>query len=474
MGIEKVACVTQPSWDALLVIKNREIWKHNGTCSCGKRTYLSGQCSKCIRDEASDRHRVAQEIAKDAGNEAEVELLESPPVVASTALIPSLPSGHRWHSWVHSRKAVFVTNKAIHEVAKSNDKGWIVVGREANLPDTQASIRMWKTRTDIELPTPPKSVDKPFRMVFAVRPDGGVLLVQQCVTWKNETVHTLDRKAWDPDLSLLSNSEWPQMQDALVAIWGNYKKMPVNKYVILEKWFNEAEDRVAKLFSAVMPVEVIMVAHMPGGIPRGTMAELEVKMHTKGYTAETCQDGAVFSWYNDRWDLRRVGRLGLGAEPVGLKESDWHIFLIGRKGAEQVRKLVTIVGSRWMYHDPEGDLLRAPVKLKTARNLSKKVSLVGTSDSERSRADTAPASSADPIPVHATAKEDKPWTVVKGGLVEMDQEAKEWYDKAYQKREKLAGEAREECGDTQFSRRKSQNHLVGSSKGRSSFDSTLP
>ena len=40
---------------------DRTVWEHHGVCRCGRRTYMFGQCLKCIRDEAVDRHEAQLE-----------------------------------------------------------------------------------------------------------------------------------------------------------------------------------------------------------------------------------------------------------------------------------------------------------------------------------------------------------------------------------------------------------------------------
>ena len=50
---------------------SRELWAHNGTCVCGKRTYLPSRCPSCIEQEALD---TAVEISERAEPEAAADL----------------------------------------------------------------------------------------------------------------------------------------------------------------------------------------------------------------------------------------------------------------------------------------------------------------------------------------------------------------------------------------------------------------
>ena len=35
--------------------RRTETWDHNGRCSCNRKTYLFGQCQRCVADEAAGR-----------------------------------------------------------------------------------------------------------------------------------------------------------------------------------------------------------------------------------------------------------------------------------------------------------------------------------------------------------------------------------------------------------------------------------
>ena len=60
-GVEKVRDLSFVDWQMLLGRPPREMWSHTGKCQCGRRTFLFGQCPRCIRDEALDRLSKAQE-----------------------------------------------------------------------------------------------------------------------------------------------------------------------------------------------------------------------------------------------------------------------------------------------------------------------------------------------------------------------------------------------------------------------------
>ena len=58
----------------LLEIQNRFMWEHNGDCGCGRKTYLSGQCMKCLEDDLVEKEAVEKIVHNEIADEAkEVE-----------------------------------------------------------------------------------------------------------------------------------------------------------------------------------------------------------------------------------------------------------------------------------------------------------------------------------------------------------------------------------------------------------------
>ena len=46
------------------------MWEHSGTCQCGKRSYMFGQCTLCMREEADEKLKVDKEVFEDVASEA--------------------------------------------------------------------------------------------------------------------------------------------------------------------------------------------------------------------------------------------------------------------------------------------------------------------------------------------------------------------------------------------------------------------
>ena len=54
------------------------MWDHGGKCACGRRTFLFGQCDKCARDEAQDRHQEELQRALESQEEAPDDVFADP------------------------------------------------------------------------------------------------------------------------------------------------------------------------------------------------------------------------------------------------------------------------------------------------------------------------------------------------------------------------------------------------------------
>ena len=51
----------------------RDVWEHDGLCSCGKKTYLVSRCPACIEKEAQDEVVEMQERAEAAAEDRDLE-----------------------------------------------------------------------------------------------------------------------------------------------------------------------------------------------------------------------------------------------------------------------------------------------------------------------------------------------------------------------------------------------------------------
>ena len=67
------------------------MWDHGSKCACGRRTFLFGQCDKCARDEAQERHQEELQKASEPKEEAPDDVLVDPESLAhSVEFLPGL------------------------------------------------------------------------------------------------------------------------------------------------------------------------------------------------------------------------------------------------------------------------------------------------------------------------------------------------------------------------------------------------
>lgn len=66
MKVEVVADMNSVPLDQLVSQPSELMWEHDGKCTCGRKTFLFGQCPKCLREEAAekivDRVEAAREL----------------------------------------------------------------------------------------------------------------------------------------------------------------------------------------------------------------------------------------------------------------------------------------------------------------------------------------------------------------------------------------------------------------------------
>ena len=71
LRLDAARSIEDSSIRGMLDEPSRELWDHDGTCVCGKRTYLFSRCPSCIEQEALD---TAVEISERAEPEAAADL----------------------------------------------------------------------------------------------------------------------------------------------------------------------------------------------------------------------------------------------------------------------------------------------------------------------------------------------------------------------------------------------------------------
>ncbi|CAE7299989.1 unnamed protein product, partial [Symbiodinium necroappetens] len=73
-------------WTSWLDGPRRDMWEHSGSCMCGKRTMLFGQCFRCMREEEKELSRVAEEVKEEKALSVSVlKFSSAPPASELTA-----------------------------------------------------------------------------------------------------------------------------------------------------------------------------------------------------------------------------------------------------------------------------------------------------------------------------------------------------------------------------------------------------
>ena len=73
LRLEKITSVAAVGIRGMLAEPGREVWEHDGLCSCGKKTYLFSRCPACIEKEAQDEVVEMQERADAAAESRDIE-----------------------------------------------------------------------------------------------------------------------------------------------------------------------------------------------------------------------------------------------------------------------------------------------------------------------------------------------------------------------------------------------------------------
>ena len=73
LRLEKVTSIAAVGIRGMLAEPARDVWEHDGLCSCGKKTYLFSRCPACIEKEAQDEVVEMQERAEAAAEDRDLE-----------------------------------------------------------------------------------------------------------------------------------------------------------------------------------------------------------------------------------------------------------------------------------------------------------------------------------------------------------------------------------------------------------------
>jgi hypothetical protein len=185
-----VGSIDAVPFEGLLDRQNRLLWEHNGECGCGRRTYLFGQCMKCLEDELHERRSEEQQVAFGEKEVPQVSIPGGFPYPDATAAsifpalqLPEVREGADTGAirFVHDEELLRLATEAI--VAQEwDDIGWMVVND-------------WKTGS-FDIPKY-QFTQWPFRIAFVVF-DKRIIPLQQCVDCRREIKHNVLEKHREP------------------------------------------------------------------------------------------------------------------------------------------------------------------------------------------------------------------------------------------------------------------------------------
>ena len=166
--------LAEPPLISLAREQEREVWEHDGKCSCGKRTYVFGRCTTCIEKEAADDliqgAQQREEAEKEEGEEGEL-VAEGLFALSSRPLTPTEPRSCQVHF------------KLVQNWARS----WFAAGKEGKFVELPRGLGLvagikWRAEKKLSLPELSKSQSKdlPYGISWCVHPGWIIALVHQC------------------------------------------------------------------------------------------------------------------------------------------------------------------------------------------------------------------------------------------------------------------------------------------------------
>ena len=171
------------------------MWEHQGRCPCGRRSYLFGQCSKCLQEErdakaaapAESPHEQPKEeepVALDLTCSRASLVLHRPPApsiatqAAPSLRLPDVLQTPEIKPGLQTRHVEFITASTIKIVVR--DGGGKRKGYEC--------VQEWAHNQELQLANKTKE-EYPFRIAFVVELSDDVVPLQQCTDVRFEKAH---------------------------------------------------------------------------------------------------------------------------------------------------------------------------------------------------------------------------------------------------------------------------------------------
>ena len=212
------------------------MWEHQGKCPCGRRSYLLGQCSKCLKEErelkddeeAAKAHAdIYKRICEDEAmfdledQRAEANVGSTHCCGPSKNLLPSVLPSPDVRTGTETRHVEFITDSAVKLISRDGPDGYHGKNKKGAV-----YVQEWAPHSEFDLKARAKafvaSSDYPYRIAFVIEISGDVVPLQQCTDVRFEDRHLGH---------IVKKSQWVRDPACLIGMW---EPSPVSKQ--LDDW----------------------------------------------------------------------------------------------------------------------------------------------------------------------------------------------------------------------------------------------
>ena len=345
--------------------------EHSRKCQCGRRTYLFGQCTKCLQEEhaqtkaeqgdatheeeggvpgAEDRRGGELDSSPGAGeSDAQprgARLVSGPPAGAVMRRLPGARPNPSPQRGLRTEHVLFINDTLVEKLLvckpSSRDELW---------PYGPVSVKTWKYGQDLALPI--RKQDFVYRTAFVIANTSDVLPLMQCVDVRWETSHRIVSTAWQRDQAFLTSGAF-----GLGAISSQLNEQQKAMAETTERWFT-AEGPLRSHISLCM-----------GPYKHGVMLRsLTNQSHDDLYWYISLSGSSIFlslagcslgagggersmgdqtrgKYGMPRQRFERV--LGMAVAPT---ERISNLYVLWGRDAREDRKVLILFATRWMIYD---------------------------------------------------------------------------------------------------------------------------
>ena len=160
LGIPEMESMQKISWTEWFDNPSREMWKHTGKCACGRRTFLFGQCMRCIAQEHGDEEAWREKEIPETKNGASQtsDQQESGPEVEVIAVYNRRDS-----------RIDLINPRTVLRAASSQEK---------DLARRKWLVEKWEPGNSFRIPD--SGTEYPYRTMWWITKQGGCFPITNC------------------------------------------------------------------------------------------------------------------------------------------------------------------------------------------------------------------------------------------------------------------------------------------------------